>query len=97
MPVRRIDDEHVDAGVNERARALPRVGADAHCGADAQASLLVLRRLRKLDALLDVLDGDKTLEPSLRIDDRKLLDLVAMQDRLRLGERRSLGRGDEVV
>ena len=97
MAVRRIDDQHIDARVDERARALPGVGADADSGADAQPSLLVLRRLRELDPLLDVLDGDQPLQHSVRVDDRELLDLVAVQDRLRLCERRPDGRGDEVA
>src|SRR4029077_14992824 len=66
VSVRGIDDEQVDTCVDERARALPRVGADADCGPDAQALLLVFGRLRKLDALLDVLDGDEALEPPVR-------------------------------
>ena len=46
VPVRGVDDEHVDAGGDERLRALDRVGADADRGADAQPAALVLRRLR---------------------------------------------------
>ena len=59
MPVRGVDDQHVDAGIDQRLRALDRVGPDADRGADTQAALRVLRRLRELDALLDVLDGDQ--------------------------------------
>src|SRR6266849_6249462 len=87
MAVSRVDDEHIDTCVDERARTLPRIRADTDRGADAQAPLLILRRPRELDPLLDVLDRDEALEPSLRIDDGKLLDLVAVQDRLRLRDR----------
>ena len=66
VPVRRVDDEHVDARVDQRLRALERVGADADRRADAQPPLLVLRRVRVLDLLLDVLDGDQALEPARR-------------------------------
>src|SRR4051812_15623656 len=97
MPVRGIDDENVDAGIDERAGALPGIVAHAHGGTHAQATLLILCRFRELDPLLDVLHRDQPRQPSLGVDDRKLLDLVAVQDCLRLGERRSLGRGDEVA
>ena len=88
MAVRRVDHQHVDTRVDERACALPGVCADTDRGADAQPSLLVLCRLRELDPFLDVLDGDQPLQPSVRVDDRQLLDLVAMEDRLRLRQRR---------
>ncbi len=79
VAVRRVDDEHVDAGVDERLRALERVGPDADRGADAQPALLVLRRLRELDLLLDVLDRDQAAQPAVAVDDRQLLDLVAVR------------------
>ena len=43
----------------ERLRALDRVRPDADRGADAQPAVRVLRRVREVDALLDVLDGDQ--------------------------------------
>ena len=82
MAVRGVDDEHVHAAGDERLRALDRVGPDADGGADAQAAALVLRRVRVLDLLLNVLDGDEPAQPSVRVDDRQLLDLVAAEDRL---------------
>ena len=77
------------SAADERRGALERVGADADGGADAQASALVLRRERVALALLDVLDRDQALEAAGRVDDRQLLDLVAAEQELRLGERRS--------
>ena len=97
MTVRRIDDQHVDARIDERARALPGIVADTDGGADAQPSLLVLRRLRELDPLLDVLDRDQPLQHAVRVDDGELLDLVAVQDRLRLREGRPDRRSHEVA
>ena len=94
--MRGVDDEHVDLGADERLGALERVRADADRGADAQPALLVLRRERELDPLLDVLDRDQALEPAVRVDDRQLLDLVPVQDLVRLVERRPDRRGDEV-
>ena len=82
--MRGVDDEHVGAGRDQRLRALDRVGADTDRGADAQAALRVLRRLRELDALLDVLDGDQALDAPVVVDDRELLDAVAVQQLLGL-------------
>ena len=61
VAVRGVDHEHVDLRVDERAGALERVRADADRGADPQPPLLVLRRERELDPLLDVLDRDQAL------------------------------------
>ena len=97
MTVRRVDDEHVDLGVDERGRALERVGPDADRRADPEPTLVVLRRVRVLDLLRDVLDGDEALEAPVVVDDRQLLDLVAVEDRLGLLERRADRRGDEVA
>ena len=97
MPVRRVDDEHVDLGGDERGCALHRVGTDADRGADPQPPLVVLRRVRVLDPLRDVLDGDEPLEPAVGVDDRELLDLVAVEDRLGLLERRPDRRRHEVA
>ena len=63
VAVRRVDDEDVHLGVDERGRALERVGPDADRRAHSQPALLVLRRVRVLDPLRDVLDGDEALEP----------------------------------
>ena len=96
VAVRGVHHEDVDLGLDERGRALDRVGPDAHRRADPQAALVVLRRVRVLDLLRDVLDGDEPLEPPVGVDDRELLDLVAVEDRLGLLERRPDRRGDEV-
>ena len=81
---------------DERRCALHRVGTDPDGGADPEPPLVVLRRVRVLDPLRDVLDGDEPLEPAVGIDDRELLDLVAMQDRLGLLERRPDRRRHQV-
>ena len=95
VAVRRVDDERVDLGVDERVGALERVGADADGRGDAQAAAVVLRRERVRLPLRDVLDGDQALEPAVDVDDRELLDAVPAEDRLRLLERRADRRGDE--
>jgi hypothetical protein len=44
---------------------------------------------------VDVLDGDEPAQMPRRVDHRQLLDAVAPHDRLRLVERRPVGRRDE--
>ena len=89
VAVRGVDDEHVDLGGDERGRALERVRADADGGADPQPAPLVLRRERVPLPLLDVLDRDQAPEGARPVDDRELLDLVATEQQLRLGQRRA--------
>ena len=60
VPVRGVDDEHVDARIDERARAIHVIRRADRRG-DAQAAVLVLVRVRKLAALVDVLDRDQSL------------------------------------
>ena len=96
VPVCRVHDEHVDLSVDERGCALHRVGPDSDRRPHTQPTLLVLRRVRVLDPLRDVLDRDEPREAPFVIDDRQLLDLVAVEDRLGLLERRADGGSDEV-
>ena len=96
VAVSRVHDEHVHLRVDERGCALQRVRADADRRAHSKAALRVLRRIRVLDPLRDVLDRDEPREASFVIDDRQLLDLVAVEDRLGLLERRADRSGDEV-
>ena len=80
MAVRRVDDEHVDVGGDQRVGALDGVVRDADGRAAAQPAERVLRRVRILDRLLDVLDGDQALQPEVAVDDEQLLDFVLVQD-----------------
>jgi hypothetical protein len=95
--VRRVHDEDVDLRPNQRGSALVGVRPHADGGADAQAPLRVLRGEWVLDPLLDVLDRDQAFQHAAVVDDRQLLHLVPVQDRLGLGERRPDRRRDEVA
>ena len=80
---------------------------DANCGADQQPTVAVLRRVRMLLGLDEILDCDQSGERSLPVDDGELLDLVASQqserglgrDTFACGDERSLGHhiGDATV
>ena len=56
-----------------------------------------LRRVRILDLLLDVLDGDQALQLEVAIDHQQLLDLVPVQNLARRVERGAHRHGDEVL
>jgi hypothetical protein len=92
-----VDDEDVCVRVRQRLRTLDRIGTDADGGAHAKSTLLVLRRVRMLDLLLDVLDRDQTLEPPVAVDHGQLLDLVAVKDLFSLGERRADRRSHKIA
>ena len=95
VAVRGVDDEHVDVGGDQRVGALDRVARDADRRAAAQPAERILRRVRVLDRLLDVLDGDQPLQPEVAVDDEQLLDLVLVQDLARRVERRADRHGEE--
>src|SRR5689334_24582813 len=80
MTVRGIDDEHIDARVDQRRNALFGVAGDADCRADAQPLAIVLARVRVVARLLDVLDRDEAAQPKRIIDDQDLLDTELMQE-----------------
>ena len=79
-----VDDEHVDAGLDQRGGALPGVAEVADRGADEQAAVGVLGGVGELLGLHEVLDGDQPGEPALVVDDRQPLALVLAQQRGRV-------------
>ena len=82
--------------VDQRLRALERVRPDADGRADAEPAAGVLRRVRVLDRFSMSLTVIRPAEDAVRVDDRQLLDLVAVQDLLGLLERRADRRGHEI-
>jgi hypothetical protein len=62
--------------------------ADPDGRADAEPAQPVLARVRVLDELLDVLDGNQALQPELAVHHQQLLDLVLVEHLARLVERR---------
>src|SRR6185312_8531051 len=79
MPMRGIDYEHVDAGLDQHRHALLGIAADADRRADQQGVVLVLRRMRVVAGLLDVLDGDQPTQLERVVDHQHLLDAVLVQ------------------
>ena len=77
----RVDEEGVDARLDEGHGPLPRVAVEPDGGADAQPARVVLRGERVLLALREVLDGDEAAQPPGVVDERQLLDLVPGEQR----------------
>src|ERR1051326_3704789 len=95
--VRGVDDEHVDFRIDEGARAIESVAADADRRAAAQTSEWILRRLRIAARFLNVFDGDESLEVAVAVDDEKLLDAMVVKDLASLLERRADRNRDQVL
>ena len=74
-----VDDEHVDAGLDERGGALPGLAEVADRGTDEESAVGILAGVGELLGLHEVLDGDQPAEPALVVDDRQPLALVLAQ------------------
>ena len=77
VAMRRIDDDDVDAGLDEGRGAL--IGGRADRGADTQTAVFVLAGLRLVGRLLDVLDRDHATQAEIVVDDEDLLDAVLVE------------------
>ena len=77
--VRGVNDQHVDAGVDQGDCPCPRVVADTHRGSDKQPAVAVLGGQWELFGLDEILDGDQPGQLAVAVDDRQLLNLVAAQ------------------
>jgi hypothetical protein len=97
VAVRGVDDDDVDMSSYQGGRALRRIPRDPDSGSDTQPPQAVLAGVGILDLLLDVLDGDQTLELEVAIDDKQLLDLVPVQNFPRGVQRCADGHRDEVL
>src|SRR5688572_1146250 len=97
VAVRGVDADDVAAGLDQPVDTFVAIGTDADGAADAQLAAVVLRRVRVLLRLLDVLDGHQALEEPGRIDHEQLLDAVLVQQLLGALERRPLADGDELL
>ena len=97
MAVRGVDDDEIDAGLDQPFGALEALVADGGRRRHAQPPLLVLAGVGIGDRLLDVLDRDQPDAAILRIDHQELLDAVLVQEALGLLLIDALAHGDELV
>ena len=92
-----IQAQHVYAGLNQSGHTVQHIVGGADGSAYQQAALLVTGRVGIHLGLLDVLDGNETLQVEVLVHDGQLLYLVLAQDLLGLGQSSSLGGGDQVL
>ncbi len=95
MPVRRVDDDEVDACIDQALGALEAVVADGRRRGHAQAALVVLAGVGILVRLLDVLHRDQADAAVALVDHQQLLDPVLVQKLLRLVRADAFLHGDE--
>ena len=79
-----VDDDAVDAGVDQQFGALIALVADGRGGGDAQASLGVLAGQRMQRRLLHILDRDEADAAEILVDDEQLFEPVLVQKAARL-------------
>ena len=84
MAVRGVDDDQVDAGLDQPLGALEAVVADAGGGGDAQAALLVLGGVGVGCAFSMSLTVIRPTQRYCVVDDQQLLDAVLVQQALGL-------------
>ena len=84
MAVRRVDDDDVDAGIDQQLGAREARLPHGRRRGDAQPPLLVLAGIGMERRLLDVLDGHQPDAAILVVDDDELLDAVMVEKALRL-------------
>src|SRR5207245_266118 len=97
VAMRRVHDDHVAAGVEQRLGAGLRVLRAAYGGGDTQPSVLVLVGVRILAPLEDVFDGDEAAEQALLVYDGELLDAMPGENAFRLVQVSADRGGHELV
>src|SRR5437773_12176534 len=80
MPVRGVDDDDVHPGFHQGGDALFRPIADSDRGADPQFALLVLRRIRVLARLENVLHRDQAAQLEAVLHDQHALEPMLVQE-----------------
>ena len=74
--VRRIDDDHIDAGLDQRRDPVVRIVGRADGRADAERAAQVLARAREVLGFLEILGRDHALELELVVNDQHFFDAV---------------------
>ena len=92
-----VDDQKIDARVDELHRALEALVAGRRGSGDAQAALIVLDGIGVGDGLLHVLDGDQADTIAVDVDDQQFLDTVLVQEALGIALADALAYRHQVV
>jgi hypothetical protein len=97
VAVRRIDDNGVDLGIDQRLGPRHRVASHADRGRNLEPTLAIKSRVRILDPLQNVLGRNQAPEPPAAVYYRQLLDTVLAEYLACAPERRALGRGNKAI
>jgi hypothetical protein len=97
VAVRRVNHDGVHAGLDQRGHALLGALAHAYRSAHAQSAGGVTRRIREIELLGNVLDGDQALEFEGVVDHQQTLQLVLVQQRLRFFGGGAIGHSDQAL
>ena len=92
-----IDHHGIHAGLDQSHHPIKRVGRGADRSAHTQASALVFAGARPIGGLLDIFDGDQTLELMAVADHQHLLDAVLVEELQHVLARGVLAHGDEAL
>ena len=77
--MRRVHDDHVNTGGNQRCDAIVRVIARTDRGADAQCATAIFACARIVFRFLEILRRDHALELEIVANDEYFLDAVLVQ------------------
>ncbi len=94
MAVGTIDNQHIDAFLNQAGGPFVIVHADG--GPDPQPALPIFAGFRKAPHHVNVFDRDQSRQPIIFVNQQKLLDLFCHQNLLSFLKRYSPRRGDQV-
>ena len=97
VPMRRVNRQRVHTRLHQRRRTLKIIAHRSNRSRNPQPPLRVLRRVRVLQLLLNVLDRDQPLQLILVVHHQQLLHAMLMQDVLGLFQRRSNWHRDQVL
>ena len=97
MAVRGVEHQYVRLSLQQSAGSVKHVGSNSNRSAAEESVACVARGVRVLYALLDILDRDKSLEETVLVNQRELLDLVLSEDLLSLLEISADRSGNEVI
>ena len=97
MTVCGIENDNVNLGFNKSCNPVENIGGNTYTCSAEKSSLLILGCIGILDGLLNILDGDQTLEIIILINDGKLFFSGFSKDLLGFLEGDTLSCGDKIL
>ena len=94
---RRINEQSISPGFDQRLTAINAIRPHTHRRTATQAAIGVLRRLGESNALLDVRTCDQSRQFSIRINERKFLNPVLIENPPCLFQAGGRRRSDQTI